>query len=263
MAGYHFNPETGEAGLCKAKVSCPFGDLNKDHYTSKEAAAKAYEGTMDSFKVAPLLEPITSLGGSTQSVEVPSVLAQEVAAIDKINSEKVLEFTSHSGAKGKLVVTTDKRGEVLAIPSGDFDDAFGMGKAATYAKHLGAIKLTGHPSLTVLPTGEASSGSLQALVNFIAVSRYSLQKARVVVQREDKNVSLLSVEKSGKKLVLTTGKPITGKPAMTVPKLSDALRAKASRDIPVYLKDDETGEVTPLTAGQLDPERGLVLGLKN
>lgn len=47
MAKYHINPETGNPGVCNAKVKCRFGDLEADHYTSKEAAREAFEARMD------------------------------------------------------------------------------------------------------------------------------------------------------------------------------------------------------------------------
>lgn len=46
MAKFHVNLKTGEAGLCRAVgEGCPFGSSDK-HYTSKEAAQKAYENFM-------------------------------------------------------------------------------------------------------------------------------------------------------------------------------------------------------------------------
>jgi hypothetical protein len=43
MSRYHINPQTGNPGVCHAKKSCPFGDLQSDHYDSKEEARKGYE----------------------------------------------------------------------------------------------------------------------------------------------------------------------------------------------------------------------------
>lgn len=42
MAKYHINPETGNPGVCKATISCRFGDADK-HFDSKDDARKAYE----------------------------------------------------------------------------------------------------------------------------------------------------------------------------------------------------------------------------
>jgi hypothetical protein len=40
---YHINPATGNPGVCKAKHQCRFGDLETDHYSSKEDARAAFE----------------------------------------------------------------------------------------------------------------------------------------------------------------------------------------------------------------------------
>jgi hypothetical protein len=55
MAKYHVNPESGEVSACRARKACPFGDMDKDHYSSKDEARKSFERTMgneafDSFK---------------------------------------------------------------------------------------------------------------------------------------------------------------------------------------------------------------------
>jgi hypothetical protein len=42
MDKFHINPETGNPGVCSAKVKCPFGG-DEVHYFSKEAAQKAFE----------------------------------------------------------------------------------------------------------------------------------------------------------------------------------------------------------------------------
>jgi hypothetical protein len=48
MPRYHINPRTGNPGICRAEKSCPFGDMESDHYSSKEAAREAYELEMGS-----------------------------------------------------------------------------------------------------------------------------------------------------------------------------------------------------------------------
>lgn len=40
---YHINPQTGEPGFCRATLKCPFGDIQKEHYPTIEAARVAYE----------------------------------------------------------------------------------------------------------------------------------------------------------------------------------------------------------------------------
>lgn len=43
---YHISPRTGAPAWCTAKVRCPFGDMVKDHFSSKEEARAAYEERM-------------------------------------------------------------------------------------------------------------------------------------------------------------------------------------------------------------------------
>ena len=42
MPRYHINNK-GEAGLCFARKNCPFGDLERDHYSDKNEAILAFE----------------------------------------------------------------------------------------------------------------------------------------------------------------------------------------------------------------------------
>jgi hypothetical protein len=46
MARYHINAQ-GNPGVCHAKKACPFGDMDSDHYSSKEDARSAYEVKMN------------------------------------------------------------------------------------------------------------------------------------------------------------------------------------------------------------------------
>lgn len=52
MAKYHINPETGDPGECKAEIKCRFGSP-EDHYTSPEAARKAFEERQPLFPSKP------------------------------------------------------------------------------------------------------------------------------------------------------------------------------------------------------------------
>lgn len=45
---YHVNPHTGNAGPCSARISCPYGNLETDHFDSEADARAAYEaGNLD------------------------------------------------------------------------------------------------------------------------------------------------------------------------------------------------------------------------
>ncbi len=43
MARYHINPKTGNPGICHAVRKCPFGDIESEHYSTKEEARAVYE----------------------------------------------------------------------------------------------------------------------------------------------------------------------------------------------------------------------------
>lgn len=48
MQKYHLSPKTGNPGVCKAKYKCAFGDIETEHYDSRELARAAYEEKMSS-----------------------------------------------------------------------------------------------------------------------------------------------------------------------------------------------------------------------
>lgn len=52
--GWHVNPETGEPGLCRAAVSCPFGG-NDLHFDTENDARKFYEAKMSEYTLAELI----------------------------------------------------------------------------------------------------------------------------------------------------------------------------------------------------------------
>lgn len=70
MARYHVNPRTGEPGPCRARVACPYGDLTKDHFDSKEDARAAYES-------GKLAETFTTLSKALDEVVDPHLATAE------------------------------------------------------------------------------------------------------------------------------------------------------------------------------------------
>lgn len=46
MKKYHINPTTGRVSLCHALHSCPFGDIDSDHYADQTEARSAYESLL-------------------------------------------------------------------------------------------------------------------------------------------------------------------------------------------------------------------------
>lgn len=47
MARYHINPETGNIGVCSAKIQCDFELSNDEHYSNKSAALEASEKQLE------------------------------------------------------------------------------------------------------------------------------------------------------------------------------------------------------------------------
>ena len=68
MTRWHVNPETGDVGKCRAQTSCPFGDLDTAHYSSKAEARQAYEDSMVSI-------PEATKRSSSQMTSVEAVLS--------------------------------------------------------------------------------------------------------------------------------------------------------------------------------------------
>ena len=50
----------GEAGICRARKSCPFGDLETEHFATADEARAAYESNFRSFSHAPLGEKLSN-----------------------------------------------------------------------------------------------------------------------------------------------------------------------------------------------------------
>lgn len=68
---FHVNPETGEAGACKAiKGGCPFGGEEK-HFTSIEAARANYESTQQSFSM-----PLKEMNAQAKSTDDPALISR-------------------------------------------------------------------------------------------------------------------------------------------------------------------------------------------
>ena len=84
MAKYHINGK-GEAGLCRARKSCPFGDLTEDHYSSAEEARQAFEDSMRAFEgtVAP-----ASLSPEAFKALPPDTQRLVMAAVGRVLKEE-------------------------------------------------------------------------------------------------------------------------------------------------------------------------------
>lgn len=127
MAKYHVNPETGEAGQCRARKNCPFGDLEADHYTSPEAAREAYEMKQESFSAPSSRE---------EAVVVPDSIGGLVASAIRLGAGKY-RLTSHSGEVGELFTYPGRsKLEESGAPGNGFSKAFGRAQADAISRAL-------------------------------------------------------------------------------------------------------------------------------
>lgn len=74
MAKFHINPATGDPGPCRAKQQCPFGDMESDHYASKEEARAAYEHA----QANPAPKKAYPNYGEVRSREIASTIKKQV-----------------------------------------------------------------------------------------------------------------------------------------------------------------------------------------
>lgn len=83
MAKFHVNPNNGKAGPCSAKRSCPFGDLETEHYGTVAEAQQAYEGSMadQTFSNVVSLSSVKAKRASAASDELAQ--AREASGFDK------------------------------------------------------------------------------------------------------------------------------------------------------------------------------------
>ena len=95
MARYHYNPETGKVGVCRADSSkpnsrgCRFALAESEHFASAEAAAKAFEATQDALP-APLSSGNAQLAASGRSLTAEQSAFFERSAV-RDDSGQLLE----------------------------------------------------------------------------------------------------------------------------------------------------------------------------
>lgn len=79
MTRFHVNPQTGNAGPCKAEKSCPFGDLKDDHYATRDEASKAFEAHMEEEKAKPKKTYLTY--SKDESLEIARTIQKQVGSM--------------------------------------------------------------------------------------------------------------------------------------------------------------------------------------
>jgi hypothetical protein len=111
MPRYHINPETGNPGVCHAKVACPFGSMDDDHYDSKDEAREAFESGNNSFQEtpSPLSMPKLVANDMEESSDMPKMEdyifkkgKEELVALG-IEEDDARELMEYGRARGLLL----------------------------------------------------------------------------------------------------------------------------------------------------------------
>jgi len=128
MTRYHIN-DAGNPGQCEAKIKCRFGDLETEHYGSREEAAQAYEEKQEKEiqEARKALDTLNKLEGVSRSLTKNSDrLRQKIEATEKIvkvasNEGNLDSFEKHYNELKKLEAerkeVETKRKEVASIIS--------------------------------------------------------------------------------------------------------------------------------------------------
>lgn len=96
-ARYHFNNITGRVGKCRAKKKCPFGDMDKDHYNTKEEAAKAFENLQELFGPGIIKDSLKTMDANDLAAELFHHVKE--LNLDEEEFEDILELSSILHAK--------------------------------------------------------------------------------------------------------------------------------------------------------------------
>jgi len=126
MKRFHINPKTGNPGICRAKKTCPFGDLETDHYSSKEEAQNKY-----SEKAKTILDNIEKYRDAFETS----------VANDSDPRENQLEELKVSALLGMVdpQVIDDLHDELREIYEKQRVDYHNMRLARHYAKEMGLL----------------------------------------------------------------------------------------------------------------------------
>jgi hypothetical protein len=117
VAKYHINYK-GDVGLCKAKHSCPFGDMEDDHFSTPEAARSAYEEAHVIFN-----DPAVKAANTLSSSALVDAAKEERALNGEYDSE-VESFGRYQIEEDDEIadlwwVTTQEEGAIENYPNKD------------------------------------------------------------------------------------------------------------------------------------------------
>lgn len=115
MAKYHINPRTGGVSACGAKIKCPFGDLEKEHYPTREGAEQAYEARMRGETLPPPVEKLEN------HEEVPSPPAKRVNPAGNAPGQRELNSLAKSSQEEEVLAYAAEQGseQVLRALTGN------------------------------------------------------------------------------------------------------------------------------------------------
>lgn len=273
MLKYHVNPATGNPGLCAAAVSCPFGDLENDHYTSREAAQNAYEKSQETFtKPKPVKKPVSFVMGTNQAVAVPAVMAADVASITQLGSRGsmalILRVTDHQGRSGELQVVPGETAGTFRARSGfglgdqNFNELFSRDQANTFAAHLERRTFVGHPEIDEDPVtpGSVSSRAFRELIGSMASDNYDLADRPVTVDELEGQVIVEAAARDDG-IYLRAAEPTLSTPGLTTTELSEKLRGVRGK-VPVSISSGAWDNPTPVAFGRINPAGGVELSTK-
>lgn len=111
MAKFHINPNTGEPGLCKATISCPFGGED-NHFDSPEAARAVFEDrmadqTFNQAKVATASATPTMFASDKARSLLSTVVGKDYDQVISNAKERASLATDYFNGKVKTNVTMD------------------------------------------------------------------------------------------------------------------------------------------------------------
>lgn len=105
MAKYHLN-KNGDSGLCSAaNGNCPFGSAD-EHYTSPEAARKAFEDSQSAFE-SPLRKAESSYSKAVEAYDKAEVALNAVAQYEGL-SDLTKEGAKYRSAKERYYKAGDR-----------------------------------------------------------------------------------------------------------------------------------------------------------
>lgn len=84
---YHINPETGNPGVCRAKIKCRFGDLETEHYESRESAQAAFEKAQEKDQVRAALQE--AVAAHAHQVELRKAAMEKMAEDREARSKEI------------------------------------------------------------------------------------------------------------------------------------------------------------------------------